>query len=195
MALRFLLYILVFLSDPCSLAQALSNAAIQAAIERGQSSTNKALWQQITKRREVCITHRVGMGHPVELRVIILTDADRIELEAAEAQRQLKEFSVDDAKKLLGVTKVRLEARSYNLDAYRLHDWTEQGRVHMVLKVGGKIIQPVRKEDVGYSAGGFMITSAITWFTFPELPRGLAAVTVTVIPGAGESKEKEIAVQ
>jgi hypothetical protein len=69
-------------------------------------------------------------------------------LEAAEAKRQLREISLDDIKGDLpfGVMDVLLEANCYNnLYAGSLPKWGPNGGVHVVLKVGEKVIQPLEK--------------------------------------------------
>jgi hypothetical protein len=205
MAVNLLLPLLAFVCGSCSWAQILSDAEIQEAIDRGRSTTPQALWQELRNLDETLIT-RGSFGAPIELRVIIVTGGARIALEAAEAQRQLREISADDAKKLLGVTGVLLEARSSGAQAGFLHPWAVQGGVHMVFKIGGKIVQPLQKQDgegfYVYPSGGsllkaifsnFAYTSA--YFTFPEIPKGVQSVIVTVIPGSGKTREKEIAIR
>jgi hypothetical protein len=93
------------------------------------------------------------------------------------------------------MTQVLLEAKCGNTGgAYALQNWTVQGRVHMVLKIGGRIIQPSQKEDEGFM-GGWATSSVLAWFTFPRVPEGVRSVTVTVIPGSGKIKEKEVSVR
>lgn len=120
-------------------------------------------------------------------------------LAAAEAKRQLREFSVDDARKLpLGVV-ILLEASAIAWNRSGVPNWSEGGGVHMVLKAADKIIQPLDKKNAGEFFGlnyWWLPTSqtvtARTWFTFPELPSDVQAVTVTVISGTGRTKEKQV---
>lgn len=193
MVARPLLPFLIVLCNFGSLAQTLSDAGIQAAISRGRSTPPKAIWQELRKK-ETLIT-RGDFGKPVELRVAFLTDGDRIAMQTLHAEHELREFSVDDAKKLLGTTQVLFEAKCGNMGGtYVLQNWTVQGRVHMVLKINGRIIQPLQKEDEDFS-GGWATSSVLSWFTFPQIPEGVRSVTVTVIPGSGKTKEKEILIR
>src|ERR1035437_5505393 len=130
-----------------TLAQAPSDADIQAAMERGKTTPAKKLWDEIRKKQQYRM-NRAGFGDPIEKKVLILSDLDRIALEAAEAKRQLREISADDIKKSLplGVMEVLLEANCYNnMYAGSLPKWGPSGGVHVVLKVGDKIIQPLEK--------------------------------------------------
>lgn len=203
-----------------ALAQGPSDADIRAAVERGKATPAKKLWDEIKKKQQYRI-NRAGFGDPIEKKVLILSDLDRIALEAAEAKRQLREVSVDDIKKNLdfGVIEVLLEANCYNnLYAGSLPKWGPTGGVHVVLKVDGKIIQPIEKragqadsmsvlpqEHGVVSRQGNMVTytplyrSAIyeraserAWFTFPALSRDVRTFTVTAISGEGKQKEKEV---
>jgi len=98
-----------------ALAQSPSDADIQAAMERGKTIPAKKLWDEIRKTHQYRM-NRAGFGDPIEKKVVILSDADRIALEASEARRQLREITVDDIKKNLplGVMDVLLEANCYN---------------------------------------------------------------------------------
>ena len=188
-----LLMVIVALFGSASLAQTLSDAEIEAAINRGRSTPPKVLWQELRKK-ETLIT-RGDFGKPVELRVAFLTDSDRIAIQVLYAQHELREFSVEDAKKQLGMTQVLLEAKCGNMGGTAaLQNWTVQGRVHMVLKIAGKIIQPSQKQDEGFS-GGWATSSVLAWFIFPKLPEDVRSVTVAVIPGAGKTKEKEVTIR
>jgi hypothetical protein len=143
------LFIAVTAVAVVALAQAPSDADIQAAIERGKTTPAKKLWDEIKKKQQYRI-NRAGFGDPIEKKVLILSDLDRIALEAAEAKRQLREISVDDIKKNLplGVIDVLLEANCYNnLYAGSLPKWGPSGGVHLVLKVGEKVIQPLEKRS------------------------------------------------
>jgi hypothetical protein len=201
-------------------AQNLSDAEIQAAMERGISVPAKKLWEDIKKKQQYRL-NRAGFGDPIEKKVLVLSDRDRIALEAAEAKRQLREISVDDIKNNLplGVMDVLLEANCYNnLYSGSLAKWGPNGGVHLVLKVGEKVIQPLERRAGGSDAvsvlpqehgvisrQGSMITytplyrSAIyeraserAWFTFPALSPDVKSFVVTVISGEGKQKEKEI---
>src|ERR1017187_5743443 len=70
-----------------ALAQGPSDADIQAAMERGKTTPAKKLWEEIKKKQQYRI-NRAGFGDPIEKKVLILSDLDRIALEAAEAKRQ-----------------------------------------------------------------------------------------------------------
>jgi hypothetical protein len=203
-----------------ALAQGPSDADIQAAMERGKTTPAKKLWEEIKKKQQYRI-NRAGFGDPIEKKVLILSDLDRIALEAAEAKRQLREISADDIKKSLplGVMEVLLEANCYNnMYAGSLPKWGPSGGVHVVLKVGDKVIQPLEKrvgesdsvsvlpqEHGVVSRQGNMVTytplyrSAIyeraserAWFTFPALSGDVKTFTVIAISGEGKQKEKQI---
>jgi len=203
-----------------ALAQVPSDTDIQEAMERGKMTPAKKLWDEIKKKQQYRM-NRAGFGDPIEKKVLILSDRDRIALEAAEAKRQLREISVDDIKKNLplGVMDVLLEANCYNsLYAGSLPKWGPNGGVHVVLKVGEKVIQPLGKragesdsvsvlpqEHGVVSRQGNLVTytplyrSAIyeraserAWFTFPALPVDAKTFIVTAISGEGKQKEKEV---
>ena len=219
MRFSFLISVLM-LCGTSMYAQSLSDAEIQAAMERGISVPAKKLWEDIKKKQQYRL-NRAGFGDPIEKKVLVLSDRDRIALEAAEAKRQLREISVDDIKNNLplGVMDVLLEANCYNnLYAGSLPKWGPSGGVHLVLKVGEKVIQPLERRAGGSDAvsvlpqehgvisrQGSMITytplyrSAIyeraserAWFTFPALSPDVKSFVVTVISGEGKQKEKEI---
>jgi len=203
-----------------ALAQGPSDADIQAAMERGKTTPAKKLWEEIKKKQQYRI-NRAGFGDPIEKKVLILSDLDRIALEAAEAKRQLREISADDIKKSLplGVMELLLEANCYNnMYAGSLPKWGPSGGVHVVLKVGDKVIQPLEKrvgesdsvsvlpqEHGVVSRQGNTVTytplyrSAIyeraserAWFTFPALSGDVKTFTVIAISGEGKQKEKQI---
>lgn len=219
MRFSFLISVLM-LCGTSMYAQSLSDAEIQAAMERGISVPAKKLWEDIKKKQQYRL-NRAGFGDPIEKKVLVLSDRDRIALEAAEAKRQLREISVDDIKNNLplGVMDVLLEANCYNnLYSGSLPKWGPNGGVHLVLKVGGKVIQPLERRAGGSDAvsvlpqehgvisrQGSMITytplyrSAIyeraserAWFTFPALSPDVKSFVVTAISGEGKQKEKEI---
>jgi hypothetical protein len=202
------------------LAQSPSDADIQAAMEHGKTTPSKKLWEEITKKQQVRL-NRAGFGDPIEKKVLFLSDRDRIALEAAEAKRQLKEITVDDIKRNLplGVMDVLLEANCYNnLYVGSLPKWGPEGGVHVVLKIGDKVIQPIEKragqadavsilpqEHGVVSRQGGQITytplyrSAIyeraserAWFTFPTLSPDVGTFTVVAISGDGKQKEKDV---
>ena len=214
------LFITVIMTVVAALAQGPSDADIQAAMERGKTTPAKKLWNEIKKKQQYRI-NRAGIGDPIEKKVMILSDLDRIALEAAEAKRQLREISVDDIKRRLplGVMDVLLEANCYNnLYAGSLPKWGPTGGVHVVLKVDGKVIQPLEtkagRSDSGsvlpqehgmVSRQGNMVTytplyrSAIyerasqrAWFAFSALSSDVKTFTVTAISGEGKQKEKEV---
>ena len=203
-----------------ALAQAPPDTDIQAAMERGRTTSAKKLWEEIKKTQQYRI-NRAGFGDPIEKKVLILFDRDRIALESAEAKRQLREVSMDDIKRNLplGVFDVLLEANCYNnLYAGSLPKWGPSGGVHVVLKVGEKVIQPLEKraglsdsvsilpqEHGVLSRQGSTVTytplyrSAIyeraserAWFTFPLLSADVKSFTVIAISGEGKQKEKQI---
>ena len=178
-------------------SQALSDNQIQIAIDKGRSTTAKALWQEL-KHKAIRIS-RGDFGAPVELKIMILTYGDRISFAAAEAKRQLRDFGVAQAEKLPGGVVVLLEASALASNSSGVPNWSENGGVHMVLKIADKIIQPLEKEDAGEFDGlnyWWLPTSetviARTWFTFPEIPNDIQILTVTVISGTGRTKEKQV---
>src|SRR5437667_6345559 len=121
-----------------ALSQNPSDPDIQAAMERGKTTPAKKLWDEIKKKQQVRM-NRAGFGDPIEKRLLLLSDRDRIALEAAEAKRQLREITIDDIKKNLplGVMEVLLEANCYNnMYAGSLSKWGPGGGVHVVLRVG-----------------------------------------------------------
>jgi hypothetical protein len=216
-----LLFAIVTTIAVVTLAQGPSDADIQAAMERGKTTPAKKLWGEIKKKQQYRM-NRAGFGDPIEKKVLILSDLDRIALEAAEAKRQLREISADDIKKSLpfGIMEVLLEANCYNnMYAGSLPKWGPSGGVHVVLKVDDKVIQPLEKrvgqsdsasvlpqEHGVISRQGSMVTytplyrSAIyeraserAWFTFPALPIAVKTFTVTAISGEGKQKEKGVA--
>ena len=212
------LFVAVMTTALVALAQGPADADIQAAMERGKTTPAKKLWDEIKKRQQYRM-NRAGFGDPIEKKVLLLSDLDRIALEAAEAKRQLRDISADDIRKNLplGVMDVLLEANCYNnLYAGALPKWGPSGGVHLVLKVGEKVIQPLEKragqsdavsvlpqEHGIVSRQGNMVTytplyrSAIyeraserAWFTFQALPSDVKTFTVTAISGEGKQKEK-----
>lgn len=206
------------LSTVIGYAQELSDAQIQSAIERGNASSAKKIWQEIKKQQQVRV-NRAGLD-PVEKKVTFLFASDRIALEAAEATRQMRAVNVAGIKAALGspVIEVLLEANCYN-DNYAgsLPKWGPDGGVHLVLEVNGQIVQPigavaapgdavsVLPQEHGivsrqgnqisytplYRSALYERSSLRTWFVFPDIPAG-ASVKVIVISGAGKRKEKEL---
>ena len=215
----FVFVIAVAISTRAGLAQAPTDADINAALERGKATPAKKLWAEIKKKQQVRM-NRAGLD-PIEKKILLLSDLDRIALEAAEAKRQLREIGLNDIKQnlALGVMELLLEANCYNnLYAGSLPKWGPNGGVHVVLKVGDKVIQPLdKKAGVGDSASvlpqehgvvsrqGNVVTytplyrSAIyeraserAWFTFPVIPADMSRFTVVAISGEGKQKEKEV---
>jgi hypothetical protein len=202
-----------------SFAQELSDADIRAALERGQTTPAKKLWQEIKTKQQFRL-NRAGLSDPIEKKVLILTDRDRISLEAAEAKRQLRKLSVEDVKRTvpLGVVDVLLEANCYNnLYAGSLPKWGPNGGVHVVLDIGESVIQPIGKRSGGsdsvavlpqehgvVSGQGNSVTytplyrtaiyeraSLRAWFAFPAPSANVKTITIKAISGEGKSKQKE----
>lgn len=200
-------------------AETISDADIQAAINKGRSSNAKSLWKEIKKKQQFRI-NRAGLD-PIEKKVLLLSDKDRIMLEAAEAKRQMREISVAEIKRHIpmGVSEILLEANCYNhMYAGSLPKWGPDGGVHLVLKIDGKVVQPqasragtadsvslLPQEHGILSRQGTTVTytplyqtaiyeraSLRAWFAFPEIPRDVKTMTVVVISGDGKQKEKEI---
>lgn len=203
-----------------ALAQRMTDTEIEAAMKLGAQVGAKKLWADIKKKQQFRI-NRAGFGDPVEKKITIIKDADRIALEAAEAKRQMRILTIEEVRAhvLLGVVEVLVEANCYNnLYAGSLASWGPEGGVHLVLKIGDQIIQPIEKragqadaiavlpqEHGLITASGNAVTytplyrSAIyerasqrAWFTFANLSEGAERVTVTVISGSGKTKEKEL---
>lgn len=201
------------------LAQALPDGDIRAAIERGKVTPEKKLWNEVRKKRQYRM-NRAGFD-PIEKKVLILSDLDRIALESAEAKRQLREISVDDVKKMLplGVVEVLLEANCYNnMYAGSLPKWGPSGGLHVVLKVGDRVVQPLEElagrgdsiavlpqEHGVVSQQGGVVTytplyrtaiyeraSQRAWFIFPAQASVVTTFMVTAISGEGNQKEKEV---
>ena len=80
--------------------QSPTDADIQAALSRGQATPGKRLWAEIKKKQQFRL-NRAGMGDPIEKKILVLTDLDRIALESAAAKRQLREISIGDVKQHL----------------------------------------------------------------------------------------------
>jgi len=215
-----LLFIAATAMAALALAQKPSDADIQSAMERGKTTPAKKLGEDIKKKQQYRI-NRAGFGDPIEKKVLILSDLDRIALEAAEAKRQLREISADDIKKNLplGVMEILLEANCYNnMYTGSLPKWGPNGGVHVVLKVDGKVIQPLDKgagesdsvavvpQEHGvisrqsgtvtytplYRTAIYERASERAWFMFPALTNDVKAFTVTAISGEGKQKEKEV---
>jgi hypothetical protein len=205
---------------PCW-GQSLSDTQIGAALDAGRHSSGKRLWAGIKKNQQVRL-NRASFADPIEKRVTFLADGDRIELEAAEAKRQLREVSVEEIRNnfALGVVDVLLEANCYNsMYAGSLPKWGPSGGVHLVLEVEGSVIQPINRlsgradsaavlpqEHGVISRQGQSITytplyrSAVyerasqrTWFEFPTPPAGTNKITIVAISGDGKQRRKEIA--
>jgi hypothetical protein len=203
-----------------ALAQVPSDTEIQAAMNRGKATPAKKLWDEIKKKQQYRI-NRAGFGDPIEKKLLILADLDRIALEAAEAKRQLRDISIEDIRRTLplGVMDVLLEANCYNnLYAGSLPKWGPTGGVHVVLKAAGEVVQPIEKrvgesdsvsvlpqEHGVVSRQGNIVTytplyrtaiyeraSERAWFTFPALSSDVKTFTVTAISGEGKQREKEV---
>lgn len=200
--------------------QSPTDADIQAALSRGQATPGKRLWAEIKKKQQFRL-NRAGMGDPIEKKILVLTDLDRIALESAAAKRQLREISIGDVKQHLpfGIIEILLEANCYNnLYANSLSKWGPSGGVHLVLKVGAKVIQPIDKtagqfdsvailpQEHGvlsrqgsqttytplYQTAFYERASQRAWFAFPAQLPTVRTFTVTAISSEGKQKEKEI---
>lgn len=203
-----------------ALAQGLSDVEIEAAIKRGAETNAKKLWNQLKKKQEFRI-NRAGFGDPIEKKILILKDTDRIALEAADAKRQMRQVTVEEIRKRvpLGVVEILVEANCYNhLYVGSLPAWGPEGGVHLVLSFGQQVIQPWEKRVGGadavsllpqehglvtgqgnvltytplYRSALYERASQRTWFMFPTLPDDAEHVIVTVISGSGKIKQKDL---
>lgn len=183
-------------------AQGPTDAAILAAISRGQATSTKHLWEEIKKKHQYRM-NRAGFGDPIEKKATVLSDLDRIALEAAQAKQQYRELSIDDVKKTvpLNVVEVLLEANCYNtLYSSSLGKWGPDGGVHVVLKSSDGVIQPIeRRAGEADSASIPLYATALyeraslrSWFTFPAQSSSIKTLTVIAISGDGKQKEKEV---
>ena len=192
--------LLVAIPTSACFGQGLSDSEIQAAMNRGKTISAKKLWEEVKKKQQVRM-NRAGFGDPIEKKLLLLTDRDRIALEAAEAKRQMREMTVEDIKNNipLGVIEVLLEANCYNnLYAGSLPKWGPNGGVHVVLKIGEKVVQPMEKKagrsdavsipSPMYRAAIYERASQRAWFTFPAMTE--STFTVIAISGDGKQKEK-----
>jgi hypothetical protein len=216
---RLLVALAAVLAALVSQGQSLSDSEIESAIARGKSTTEPKLLKEIWKTRRVRL-NRAGIGDPIEKRVTILSDSEKIALESTIANRELRGLTLDQVKSGLdlGTVAILLEANCYNrLYAGGLSNWAP-GAAHIVLKVNGKVVQPEEKvagkhssTAVGATETGIisrsgnvvsytpLYTSAIyeresqsSWFSF-RLPSELPQeITVTVIGRDGKTKEKAL---
>jgi hypothetical protein len=136
----FMLGTLLLTAATIGYAQELSDGQIQSAIERGNASSAKKIWQEIEKKQQVRV-NRAGFD-PIEKKVTSLFASDRIALEAAEATRQMRSVNVAEIRTALAspVIEVLLEANCYNNNyAGFLPKWGPNGGVHLVREVNGEI--------------------------------------------------------
>ena len=72
------LFIVVMLVVVSTFAQGPSDADIQTAMERGRKTPAKKLWDEIKKQNGYRM-NRAGFGDPIEKKLLILSDLDRID--------------------------------------------------------------------------------------------------------------------
>lgn len=187
----------------------LSDAQIRTAIDKGRSMSMKDVndlkyLSREFNKKAILISGKIVTANPAnpELKMAFVADADRIAVAAAEAKRQLREFSVDDAKKISPRTVILLAASTgvFGMGGFNVNrwEWSVTGGVHMVLKIGDKIVQPSEKEGDWYSYYWKLFSPTVaarTWFTFPGVPDGIQTLTVTVISGTGRTKEKQVSAE
>jgi hypothetical protein len=211
--------IAMFLWSVACFGQSLSDSQIQAAIAAGQRTPAKKLWGAIKKSQQFRI-NRTSLLDPIERKVTFLSDGDRIALEAAEAKRQLRALTLADVRGnfRLGVVEVLLEANCYsNIYFGLLPPWGPEGGVHLVLRVGESVIQPLARANGGgdavsilpqehgivsrqgntltytplYQSALYERASVRTWFEFSALPPGTEKLSVVAISGSGKQKTNE----
>ncbi len=181
------------------LGQALSGAEIQGALDRGRQITVKKFWGEVSKQQEISVKGR--LHDPVFKRVIILSDRDRITMEAFEAKRQLREVTSTEIGQSvpLGFFDVMVEAYTYSpLYASNLVEWALQGRVHVVLRLDGEVVQPIGKQaaqpEYVLPLAPKMLTAAVvrSWFTFAAVGADHRKLPVTIISGTGKQVQIEM---
>src|SRR5580704_1562941 len=180
-------------SSPAPNVQAMSDASIQAAIDRGQRTNSKDLLNNI--KQHIQWYH---VGDTVKKQVTFVVDADKIAMEASEQKRQLREpLTIADvrAKMELGVVEVLFEAScaGNSFGCGSLDEWGHGGGVHVVLKIDGVVLQPVDERAGQVRALHLQLfgpanASQQAWFTFPKIPVTTKKVVVTVISGRGDTK-------
>lgn len=200
-------------------AQGLTDADIQAAINRGKASPTNKLWKEIRKKQQVRI-NRAGLVDAVDKKVTFITDADRIALLAANANEEKRTFTVEMVKRTvpLDVTEVLLEASCYNeLYAGSLPQWGLDGGVRLLVEADGKPVPAQEKRlaridnfgevpqgpGIGSQPGNaptyiplyhislYEKAAQRAWFTFPPIGKDVKNLTVTVVSGAGKRRGKQ----
>jgi hypothetical protein len=200
-------------------AQGLTDAEIQAAINRGKASTTDKLWKEIRKQQQIRI-NRAGLVDAVDKKVTFITDTERVALLAANANEEKRMFTVEMVKRTvpLDVTEVLLEASCYNeLYAAQLPPWGLEGGVRLLLEADGKTVpaqekRPARVDAFGevpqgpgigsqpgnaatyiplYHISLYEKAAQRAWFTFPPVGKDVKSLTVTIVSGEGKQRAKQ----
>ena len=205
----------LFCLAPVCLAQALSDAEIQAAIDHGKTSTQERLLAHAQKKQHIRI-NRPTPRDPVGKAVTFFTDSDRIAIFAA----QNKNATVELVRRTvpLGIVEVLFEASSYNnLNAGSLAQWGPEGGLKFSLIADGLALEPTRQrssqaqpyartpQEPGIAGRGaneatyvplyriavYEQASQRTWYTYPAWSKDVKTLTVGVTSGEGKSREKQ----
>lgn len=205
---------LFFLAISC-LAQELSDADIQAALDRGKSSTPERLLAAIEKKQQIRI-NRPTPRDPVGKSVTLFNDRDRIAIFAS----QNKEATVELVRRTvpLGVIEVLFEASCYNnMNESSLPQWGPEGGLKFALIADGQALEPVRQRvgerdtyartpqepGIGgrqgneasyvplYRIAVYEKASQRAWYMYPAWSKSVSTLTINVTSGDGKSREKQ----
>jgi len=140
--MRALLVALLFATPALSL----TDTEIQEAIELGRQYANaEQVWEkEFEKTNKVKID---GYWNYTGAKVVrVLTDRAKVTMASAEAARQMKPFTVDDARALPDLGRLHAVLRvSCRCDMTKIAATFADNRAHMVLEFGEMIVQPEEK--------------------------------------------------
>lgn len=144
-----------------------SDSVIASAIQKGQRYRSRQSYLEDGTRDVTCTLSNIWSRDGITKEVRFFSDFDVIAAAAADAQRQMRAFGLDEARKLplTGLLHVNVQMTAHGLfPVKRLEDEYAAKGVHTVLAVGDSIVQPLEATSVTSSTDHETIGVMFNWY-------------------------------
>jgi hypothetical protein len=159
--------IAIFLAQRVEAQKAIPDSVIDAAIRQGLQFKSRASYLEDGTRDVTCTLANIWSRDGITKEVRFFSDFDVIAAAAADAQRQMRPFGVEDAKKLplTGLLHVNVQMTAHGLFPVKTlqQQYASKG-VHTVLSIRDSVVQPLDATTVKSDVDGETIGVLFNWY-------------------------------